>query len=208
MNPPKKYTHELTRIFTHLSHFHHLRTVTHHYQHPHPFIHPSSKIQTYQPTKNKLRKPKTKKKASNLETPVKMAFFTDLKLKLKRSFSKCSNLFSKKPSRSGSRSPGLGDGTVPAKLCLSCGAVWLAEPFQLCNNCQKSPYVLPVFTPDDGKMMGAKEEENEANVEEVGKASGAKWKGKGKAVDAEPTLDNILGGEFPKKVGEGYSWED
>ncbi|PWW77980.1 hypothetical protein C7212DRAFT_312853 [Tuber magnatum] len=136
-----------------------------------------------------------------------MSFFTQLKRKLKKALSKYSlSSAKKKTSTEGFRALGLGDGTKSTRLCLSCQAVWVRAPFELCISCELSPYVLPfTFEEEESAKKG---DDGKDEIGEVGGAPSGECEAQGKSTEEGPTLDNILKGDFPKEIGEGFSWKD
>ena len=73
-----------------------------------------------------------KRKIKSRNLSYKMSFFTQLRLKLGEVFGKYSSLFAKE----GTCARGSRDRTGPANLCLSCQAVWIRGPHDLCTNCK------------------------------------------------------------------------
>ncbi|PUU77471.1 hypothetical protein B9Z19DRAFT_1128281 [Tuber borchii] len=110
-------------------------------------------------------------------------------------------------STSGFRAPGPRDGIKPPRLCLGCRAVWVQGPPELCNNCELSPYILPVFQEEE-EWPKKKNKKDWGGEGEVGGVSGWEEKYTGKAKAEDPTQYNILKRGFHKEIVKKYSWED
>ncbi|CUS13994.1 unnamed protein product [Tuber aestivum] len=139
-----------------------------------------------------------------------MSFLTQLKLKIKKTVSKyCTSSIKRRASTGGFPGPKLGDGTKPAKRCLSCQTVWIEAPSELCTVGigEVSPHARPAFR-EEGESTKKKGGDGEGGVGEAGQASGGECEAQGEATEEGPTLDNILRGDFPKEIGEGFSWKD
>jgi len=77
----------------------------------------------------------------------------------------------------------------------------------LCNNCELSPYILPIFQEEEEWTKKKKDKGGEGAVGEV---SGweEKYRYTEKAKAEDPTQYNIFKRGFPKETVKKFSWED